>query len=205
MNPKQKLGLAAGAVITIGAVALGGSAIASDSGADSGSSGAPSGSARTSEGRPAPHSHTAASASETTKVKAAVKAKDSAITVTSVEKDPDGSFDAHGTKAGAEVKVDVSKDLKTVEVREGGPGGRGGHDGDRDGKGGPGGPGAHEHKAVTGTALAKVKAAVKAKDSAVTISEVRQDPDGSYDVMGTKSGDRVMVEVSKDLATVTVR
>ena len=51
--------------------------------------------------------------------------------------------------------------------------------------------------AVTGTELANVKAAVKAKDSAVTVSEVRKDPDGSYDVFGTKAGNRVMLEVSK--------
>src|SRR5690349_16789757 len=52
--------------------------------------------------------------------------------------------------------------------------------------------------AVTGSALAKVTAAVKAKDSAVTVSSVRMDPDGSYDVFGTKAGANVMLEVSKD-------
>ena len=70
------------------------------------------------------HEHTAVTGSELTKVTAAVKAKDSAITVTSVQKDPDGSYDVHGTKAGAPVMVEVSKDLKTIEVRTGGPGGR---------------------------------------------------------------------------------
>ena len=57
--------------------------------------------------------------------------------------------------------------------------------------------------AVTGTELAKVTAAVKAKDSAVSVTSVRMDPDGSYDVFGTKAGANVMLEVSKDLATIT--
>ena len=56
---------------------------------------------------------------------------------------------------------------------------------------------------VTGTALSNVKAAVKAKDSAVTVTEVRKDRDGSYDVFGTKAGSPVMLEVSKDLKTIT--
>ncbi len=56
---------------------------------------------------------------------------------------------------------------------------------------------------VTGTELSKVKAVVKAKDSAVTVTEVRKDPDGSYDVFGTKAGSPVMLEVSKDLKTIT--
>ena len=57
---------------------------------------------------------------------------------------------------------------------------------------------------VTGTELANVKAAVKAKDSAVTVTSVRKDPDGSYDVFGTKAGANVRLEVSKDLKTITV-
>lgn len=56
---------------------------------------------------------------------------------------------------------------------------------------------------VTGTELADVKAAVKAKDSSVTVTSVRKDPDGSYDVFGTKAGAGVMLEVSKDLKTIT--
>jgi hypothetical protein len=32
---------------------------------------------------------------------------------------------------------------------------------------------------------------------------VRKDPDGSYDVVGTKGGANVMFDVSADLATVT--
>ena len=46
-------------------------------------------------------------------------------------------------------------------------------------------------------------AAVKANDSTVTVTSVRMDPDGSYDVFGTKAGTNVMLEVSKDLKTIT--
>ena len=73
------------------------------------------------------------------------------------------------------------------------------------GYGGPGGGGGHEHTAVTGAELTKVTNAVKAKDSAVTVTSVQKDPDGSYDVHGTKDGAQVMVEVSKDLTTIEVR
>lgn len=67
------------------------------------------------------------------------------------------------------------------------------------------GRGAHAHTDVTGTELAKVTAAVTAKDSAVTVQRVQKDPDGSYDVMATKDGNPVMLEVSKDLKTIQTR
>jgi hypothetical protein len=67
------------------------------------------------------------------------------------------------------------------------------------------GRGGHAHTAVTGDELAKVTAAVKAEDSTITVQSVRKDPDGSYDVFGTKDGTPVMVEVSKDLKTIEVR
>ncbi|MDF2146879.1 hypothetical protein [Knoellia sp. p5-6-4] len=67
------------------------------------------------------------------------------------------------------------------------------------------GRGGHAHTAVTGDELAKVTAAVKAKDSAVTVQSARKDPDGSYDVLGTKDGTPVMLEVSKDLKTIETR
>jgi hypothetical protein len=139
--------------------------------------------------------HTPVTGAELTKVTAAVKAKDSAVAVTSVRQDEDGSYDVFGTKSGSPVRVEVSKDLKTVTVETGGPGGHM--------PGGMGGPGGN-HTPVTGAELTKVSAAVKAKDSAVTVTSVRKDEDGSYDVFGTKSGSPVRVEVSKDLKTVTV-
>ena len=129
---------------------------------------------------------------ELTKVTNAMKAKDSAVTVTSVQKDPDGSYDVYGTKAGAQVAYDVSADLSTFTARTGGPGG-----------GGRGGHGGAADTPVTGDEAKQVTDAVKAKDSAVTVTSVRKDPDGSYDVLGTKAGAQVMFEVSKDLETIT--
>ena len=46
--------------------------------------------------------------------------------MTSVRKDPDGSYDVLGTKAGANVMFDVSADLATITEHTGGPGGMGG-------------------------------------------------------------------------------
>lgn len=66
-----------------------------------------------------------------------------------------------------------------------------------------GGSGGSNDTPVTGDEHAKVTAAVKAKDSSVTVSSVRKDPDGSYDVFGTKAGSQVMYEVSADLKTIT--
>lgn len=70
---------------------------------------------------------------------------------------------------------------------------------------GPRGMRGLDDEAVTGTAATNVKNAVKAKDASITVKGVRQAPDGSYRAFGTKAGKRVMVEVSKDLKTVTVR
>ncbi|GAA2030865.1 hypothetical protein GCM10009740_20750 [Terrabacter terrae] len=135
--------------------------------------------------------------SELSTVTAAVKAHDSAVTVTSVRKDPDGSYDVFGTKSGANVMLEVSKDLKTITANTGGHGGPGGHGG-----GGHHG-GGNNDTPVSATELTTVTAAVKAHDSAVTVTSLRKDPDGSYDVFGTKAGANLMLEVSKDLKTIT--
>src|SRR4051812_45024507 len=127
---------------------------------------------------------------EATKAGAAVPAKAPAVTVTSVRKDPDGSYDVLGTKAGANVMYDVSADLATFTQSTGHGGGKGHGGGSND-------------TAVTGDELSKVTAAVKAKDSTITVTSVRKDPDGSYDVLGTKAGANVMYDVSADLATFT--
>jgi len=58
---------------------------------------------------------------------------------------------------------------------------------------------------VTGAQKSTVAAAVTAKDSAVTVTEVRKDPDGSYDVLGMKAGAPVAFQVSNDLKTITAR
>lgn len=64
-------------------------------------------------------------------------------------------------------------------------------------------PGGHVHTPVTGDELAEVTAAVTGQDPAVTVASVRKDPDGSYDVDGTKAGAPVRLEVSADLQTIT--
>jgi hypothetical protein len=129
---------------------------------------------------------TAVTGDELAKVTAAVKAKDSAVSVSSVRKDSDGSYHVFASKAGADVMYEVSADLKTITERQAG----------RHGRGGP-------HMPVTGDELAKVTAAVKAKDPTVTVTSVRKDPDGSYDVFASKAGAEVRYEVSADLKTVT--
>lgn len=70
---------------------------------------------------------------------------------------------------------------------------------------GCGGPGGSQDTTVTGTEAAKVADAVKAKYSGVTVSTVRKDADGSYDVLGTKGGSPVFYDVSKDLSSITER
>ena len=77
------------------------------------------------------HRGTEVTGTALTGVKNAVKAKDSGVTVEKVYKESDGTYRAFGTKAGAHVRIDVSKDLKTVTVTAGKPGGPGGHDGPR--------------------------------------------------------------------------
>lgn len=82
-------------------------------------------------GRHGHHRGTEVTGTALTDVKNAVKAKDSSVTVEKVFKESDGTYHVFGTKSGAHVRVDVSKDLKTVTVKAGKPGGPGGHDGPR--------------------------------------------------------------------------
>lgn len=57
---------------------------------------------------------------------------------------------------------------------------------------------------VTGDEAQKVIDAVQTKNTGVTITEVRKDPDGTYDALGTKAdGTKVMYDVSTDLATIS--
>ncbi|MGI5175370.1 hypothetical protein ACQEVZ_03445 [Dactylosporangium sp. CA-152071] len=190
MRRTVKISIAAASTAVAGALLFGIPAVAATT--------APSPSASSSAAAPGHQrgggDHTAVTGDELAKVTAAMKAKDSSVTVTSVRKDPDGSYDVFGTKDGAKVMYDVSADLKTFTAKtgKGGGDGKGGGRGDAD-------------TAVTGDELAKVTAAMKAKDSSVTVTSVRKDPDGSYDVFGTKDGARVMYDVSADLKTFTAR
>ncbi len=193
----KKIGIGAALAASAVAIVIGGSALAnadtpSTTGASPSSSGY--GAPGASDGRGGGSPDTAVTGIELTKVTAAMKANDPAVTVTAVRKDADGSYDVLGTKAGAPVRYDVSADLATFTAHTGGPGGGRGH-------GGPGG--GSSDTAVTGAELTKVTAAMKAKDSAVTVTAVREDPDGSYDVLGTKAGAPVRYDVSADLATFT--
>ncbi|QKE85156.1 hypothetical protein [Arthrobacter sp. NEB 688] len=192
---RKTIGLAAASLAAVGAIALGGASIASAAD-DSTASPSPSTSASASAGDHGRGSQdTAVTGSEADKVIAAVKAKDAAATIDTVRKDPDGSYDALGTKDGSPVFYDVSADLQTITANTHGPGGG------RGGRGGPGG--GSQDTAVTGTEADKVIAAVKAKDSTAIIDTVRKDPDGSYDALGTKDGTPVFYDVSADLKTVT--
>lgn len=197
MSP-QKIGLALAAVAALGAGVLGGAAIA-DAATKTPSTqtyGQPVGEGfRGGDGRgPGGGQHTAVTGTELAKVKAAVKSEDSTVTVTSVRQDADGSYDVLGTKAAKQVMLEVSKDLRTITTRTGGPGGHGG----------PGGPGGAQDTPVTGAEATKVTDAVEAEDSSVTVTSVRKDADGSYDALGTKAGQPVMAQVSKDLKTIII-
>ena len=150
----SKFGAAAAALAAAGVVVGGGAALAnaadnsssstSSSSAAAGSNGASSGAAAANQGQ-APQGQggpgmndasqdTAVTGTEADKVIAAVKAKDATVTIDTVRKDPDGSYDALGTKDGSPVFFDVSADLATITQNTGGPGAMGGHGG---GMGGP--------------------------------------------------------------------
>ncbi|WP_250007930.1 hypothetical protein [Actinoplanes sp. M2I2] len=182
----KKVGLAVAGTAAAGLVILGGATLADAATKTSATSSTPNG-----YGHPGASNDTPVTGDELAKVTAAVKAKDSAVTVTNVRKNSEGSYRVFATKAGAPVMYKVSADLKTITERQGG------HRG--------GGRGEAAGTAVTGDELAKVTAAVKVKEPAVTVSVVRKDSDGSYHVLGTKAGNRVMYEVSADLTTVTER
>ena len=143
----------------------------------------------------APHEHTAVTGDEAQKVIDAVQAANSGTTITTVQKDPDGTYDAEGTNAdGSQVRFDVSADLASITGggKGGGPGGHGGRGG------------ASQDTPVTGDQAQKVIDAVQAAKSGTTIETVRQDPDGTFDALGTKAdGTKVMYDVSTDLATIT--
>ena len=107
----NKIGLAVGGALAAGALVFGGSALAN---ATSGTSSASTYSASGYGAGRGGSADTPVTGAEAAKVTAAVKAKDASVTVTSVRKDPDGSYDALATKSGNQVMYDVSKDLKTI-------------------------------------------------------------------------------------------
>jgi hypothetical protein len=123
MSLNKRIGLAAVGVVAIGGVVLGAASLASadpaapSPSASNGTAGELNGSANGGASQDA-----AVTGDELATVKAAMTAKDSSVTVTSVHKDPDGSYDVLGTKAGAAVFYDVSADLKTFTLNTQGAG-----------------------------------------------------------------------------------
>jgi hypothetical protein len=187
----KRIGLTAVGAVIAGGILLGGGALANaaSSTPTPGASSAPGGYGDGGRGGPGGGgpAHAAVTGDELAKVTAAMKVKDASVTVSRVTKDPDGSYDVFGTSNGNQIKYEVSADLATFTQGQ-----------DGTGPGGPGGP------AVTGDELAKVTAAVKAKDASIAVSRVTKDPDGSYDVFGTSNGNQIKYDVSADLSTVTI-
>ena len=130
---RNTIGLTAAALVAAGVVGVSGAAIAAaadDTAATpTTSTTSPTAPPGGGSARAGGSQDTAVTGSEADKVIAAVKAKDSSATITTVRKDPDGSYDALGTKGGSPVFFEVSADLKTVTARTGGPGGHGAPDG----------------------------------------------------------------------------
>jgi hypothetical protein len=133
MSPK-KIGLVIATVAVLGAGAVAGASLAGAAtksptaqsygkgpgGWDGGRPGSGEGG-----GRGGPSQDTPVTGAQKDEVVAAVTAKHPTVTILSVRKDPDGSFDALGTRSGAPVMYDVSKDLKTITENAHRPGGHG--------------------------------------------------------------------------------
>ncbi len=185
----NKVGLTVAAVAAAGVIVAGGSAIANAASTPTPTTSQPATqSGGWEQGRPGGPHGAVVTGTEAAKVAAAVKAKDSAVSVTRVWKDADGSFDVMGTTNGRNVMLEVSADLKTITQ-----GVRGvGHDG------------GHGAAAASAADTARVAAAVKAKDPAFTVQSVTKESDGSFDAFGTKGGQRARYEVSVDLKALTL-
>jgi hypothetical protein len=143
---KRRLGLIAVGAAAVAALTLGGSSLAlAATGSPAAATVAPSAGSTTdssTDQAPPASADTAVTGAEADKVIAAVVAKDANASITTVRKDPDGSYDALGTSGGSPVFYDVSADLATVTAGGGGHGGPG--------HGGPGG--AADPGTGTGTA-----------------------------------------------------
>lgn len=107
-----------------------------------------------------------------------------------------GIIVAAGAGAAINANAETATPTPSSSASQSAPARTGGEQGPRGGDRG-------NHTEATTEQTSQVSAALKAKDSAVTVERVMVDEDGSYDVAATKSGDRVMFEVSKDLKTVT--
>lgn len=189
MKVTKRVGYLTASGVVAAALIGGGAAVAN---AASTPSPSPSSSSSTGGAQNGGGQHTAASADETSKVTAAIQAKDSNAQVTKVEKDSDGSFDAMATSNGSTVRYEVSADYQTVTV---------------DNHGGRGGMGHGQMTPLSSDELAKVTDAIKAKDANASIQRSWKDSDGSFDVVVTSNGtttkSTTKYEVSADYKTVT--
>lgn len=181
MKVTRRMGYAAASAVAAAALIGGGAAVANAATAPSPSATSGASSSGAQQGG----QHTAASADETSKVTAAVQAKDASAKVTGVEKDADGSFDATATSNGSTVRYEVSADYKTVTAED--HGGRGGG----------------QRTPLSSDELAKATAAIKAKDANATVKDSWKDSDGSFDVVVTSGSATTKYEVSADYASVT--
>ena len=185
----------AAAVAMLGALALGGAAIAGAADSKTGSTARPQ--------------RDALSGTTAAKVKAAALAKVPGATVLRTEAGgPYGTpYHAHVKTSDGTLKVVlVNKAFEATAVQaDNGPRGRGDRDGD--GPRGGGGPGAGE-TALTGDTKQKVEAAVLAKYSGATIvrTETNGDSAAPYEShVETSAGKQLEVLVSKDFEVVDAR
>jgi uncharacterized membrane protein YkoI len=194
-------------VAALGALGLGGAAIAD---AGKGTSASPARASYSGYGFQIRPQRAPLSSEVAAKVKAAALDKVPGATVLRTEAGgPYGTpYHAHiRTSNGARKVVLVNSSFEATAVQaDRGPGGRGrpGRRGDHGGPGRPGGPG-HGETALTGDTKSKVEAAVLDKYPGATIERTETNTDGSapYEShITTKDGKQLEVQVSKDFEVV---
>src|SRR3954470_8852591 len=205
--PSSTIRKSAMTVAALGALGLGGSAIAeaTDNGISSGTSSAATSSTQT---RPVRGQREQLSTDVAAKIKAAALAKVPGATVLRTEAGgPYGSpYHAHIKTSGGTLQVVlVNSSFEATAVQA--DNARGPRGGGHRGHGGPGGPGAGE-TALTGDTKDKVEAAVKDKYAGATIvrTETNGDSAAPYEShIKTSDGKQLEVLVSKDFKVVDAR
>ena len=185
------------AIAALGALGLGGAAIAGA--ADNSSSTPQSASAQTPQGRP---QREALSSDVAAKVKAAALDKVPGATVLRAEAGGpyDSAYHAHVRTSDGTLKVVLVDDQFQATAVQADQGPRG--------RGRPGGPGGRGETALTGDTKQKVEAAVLAKYSGATVVRTETNVDGSapYEShIRTSAGKELEVHVSKDFEVVDAR
>ena len=185
------------AIAALGALGLGGAAIAGA--ADNSSSTPQSASAQTPQGRP---QREALSSDVAAKVKAAALDKVPGATVLRAEAGGpyDSAYHAHVRTSDGTLKVVLVDDQFQATAVQADQGPRG--------RGRTGGPGGRGETALTGDTKQKVEAAVLAKYSGATVVRTETNVDGSapYEShIRTSAGKELEVHVSKDFDVVDAR